>query len=96
MVVDSSKNIVEQCDAIESLKFYHSIVWIEIVTSPGSNGDLKDLLCLGFKKIFLLLEVFGRVVILLVVDFIKGCDNGLLSVVVGDRLEIVIADAEEV
>ncbi len=96
MVVHSFKNIVEECDTIEGLKFDHGIVWIEIITGPGPDGELEDLLCFGFKEIFLLLEVFGRLVIFLMVDFVEGCDDGLFSVVVGDRLEIVIADAEEV
>jgi hypothetical protein len=96
MVVHSFKNIVEECDTVKGLKFDHGIVWIEIVTGPGPDGELEDLLCLGFKKIFLLLEVFGRLVIFLKVDFVEGCDNGLLSVVVGYGLEIVITDAKEV
>ena len=96
MVVDSSENIVEECNAIEGLKFDHSIVRIEIVTGPNSNGELEDLFCLGFKEILLLFEVFGRLVSFLLVDLVECCYNRLLSVAVGYSLEIVITNTEEV
>jgi hypothetical protein len=43
VVINSPKNIVKERDAIERLKFNHSIVGVEPVADPGPDGEFDDL-----------------------------------------------------